>query len=184
MDFDRTKKYRDQSGDVWSWNPQTEWGYVSASTGNKSVHWSAPIKADDTSYTEISEKAYEPGDLLKNDVGKSFLIAKDGNAYELGVHPAGMRVPGNGTKPFSDVTHVNAVAVIRPNPLDKAEVGDLASSGDPFHVSRRIYVRLPDGWVLSRVGPNTAIRGVLQGGNVGARVYATSELPSDTKLVK
>jgi len=129
--------------------------------------------------------AYSPGDVLKNSNGSVFVVSKDHRAYcvEEDLTATGsnwISIPAAGRKSFLDVTHVNDVPIVPPNPLDEAATGSLAHSD----IMNRTYVRLPDGWVLATVGSNTSIRGTLKGGASGARIYATSDLPSDTKLVK
>jgi hypothetical protein len=126
--------------------------------------------------------AYEPGDVLLNSSGTTFVVSKDHRAYT--VSRTGLNnwivIPDGGTSPFLDITHINDKSIVPPNPLDEAAVGSLATSNKLI----RTYVRLPDGWVLATVGTNTSIRGILKSGDTGARVYETNELPSDTKLVK
>lgn len=125
--------------------------------------------------------AYEPGDVLKNSSGSVFVVSKDHRAYTVTDDPfKSISIPSSGREPFADVTHVNDEPLVPPNPLDEAVTGRLAHSDN----KKRTYVRLPDGWVLATVDTNTSIRGTLQGGNTGARIYTTDELPADTKLVK
>jgi len=124
--------------------------------------------------------AYSPGDVLHfRDNDTTYVVNTKGYLYQSRTK-AGCGLPRQRVLELNGPMTVNGEPYDPPNPLDEAATGALAHSD----TTDRTYVRLPDGWVLATVGSNTSIRGTLKGGATGARLYATDELYSDTKLVK